>query len=72
MLEEKQEKAAIREVKSKAKMEKYYNAKIHNTTFKPGDFVYRSNEASHVKEGEKLGPKWEGPYEVVEALGREH
>nr|GEX80111.1 reverse transcriptase domain-containing protein [Tanacetum cinerariifolium] len=27
-----------------------------------------SNEASHAKEGEKLGPKWEGPYEVVEAL----
>nr|GEU74315.1 hypothetical protein [Tanacetum cinerariifolium] len=34
------------------------------------DFVYRNNEASHAKDGEKLGPKWEGPYEVVGALGK--
>nr|GEZ63006.1 reverse transcriptase domain-containing protein [Tanacetum cinerariifolium] len=25
----------------------------------PGDFVYRSNDASHVVDEEKLGPKWE-------------
>ncbi|GJV63369.1 reverse transcriptase domain-containing protein [Tanacetum coccineum] len=53
----KRERAAIREAKSKAKMEKYYNAKVRNTTFKPRDFVYQSNEASYAKEGEKLGPK---------------
>nr|GEV68537.1 reverse transcriptase domain-containing protein [Tanacetum cinerariifolium] len=35
----------------------------------PGDFVYRSNDASHTVAGGKLGPKWEGPYEVTEALG---
>nr|GEY09238.1 reverse transcriptase domain-containing protein [Tanacetum cinerariifolium] len=35
----------------------------------PGDFVYRSNDASHAVAGGKLGPKWEGPYEVTEALG---
>ncbi|GKB41100.1 hypothetical protein Tco_0886042 [Tanacetum coccineum] len=34
-----------------------------------GDFVYHSNDASHAAAGEKLGPKWEGPYEVTEALG---
>ncbi|GJW46693.1 reverse transcriptase domain-containing protein [Tanacetum coccineum] len=28
-----------------------------NTSFKPGDLVYRSNEASHVEDGGKLGPK---------------
>nr|GEY88718.1 reverse transcriptase domain-containing protein [Tanacetum cinerariifolium] len=33
------------------------------------DFVYRSNDASHAVAGRKLGPKWEGPYEVIEALG---
>ncbi|GJR80116.1 reverse transcriptase domain-containing protein [Tanacetum coccineum] len=47
LLEERREHAAIREAKSKRKMEKYYNAK-----------------------GGKLGPKWEGPYEVTEALGK--
>ncbi|GKC27712.1 reverse transcriptase domain-containing protein [Tanacetum coccineum] len=39
--------------------------------FKPGDLVYRSNEASRVEDTGKLGPKWEGPYEVTEALGKE-
>ncbi|GKF12782.1 hypothetical protein Tco_0050708, partial [Tanacetum coccineum] len=62
ILKEEQEKAAIQEAKSKAKMEKYYNAKVHSKTFKPGDFVYRSNEASHAKDGRKLGPKWKGPH----------
>ncbi|GKB09014.1 hypothetical protein Tco_0837326 [Tanacetum coccineum] len=50
-------------------MTKYYNAKVRGVTFRPGDFVYRSNEASHAMDGGKLGPKWEGPYEVTEALG---
>ncbi|GJW25875.1 reverse transcriptase domain-containing protein [Tanacetum coccineum] len=45
LLEEKREQAAIREVKSKRQMEKYYNTKVRNTSFKPGDWVYRSNEA---------------------------
>ncbi|GKB00888.1 hypothetical protein Tco_0828932, partial [Tanacetum coccineum] len=27
------------------------------------------NDASHAVAGGKLGPKWEGPYEVTEALG---
>ncbi|GJU20534.1 hypothetical protein Tco_1153876 [Tanacetum coccineum] len=70
LLEEKQEQAAIAEAKSKRKMEKYYNAKVRNTRFKPGDFVYRSNEASRAEDIGKLGPKWEGPYEVTEALGK--
>ncbi|GKB24218.1 reverse transcriptase domain-containing protein [Tanacetum coccineum] len=42
---------------------------VRSVTFKPGDFVYRSNDASHAVGGGKLGPKWEGPYEVTEALG---
>nr|GFA88762.1 putative reverse transcriptase domain-containing protein [Tanacetum cinerariifolium] len=37
--------------------------------FKPGDFVYRSNDASHAVAGGKLRPKWKGPYEVTDALG---
>ncbi|GJX34861.1 hypothetical protein Tco_0246418 [Tanacetum coccineum] len=28
------------------------------------------HEARHAREGGKLGPKWEGPYEVMEALGK--
>ncbi|GJU17980.1 reverse transcriptase domain-containing protein [Tanacetum coccineum] len=71
LLEEKKEQAAIREARSKAKMEKYYNSKVRNTSFKPGDLMYRNNDDSHAKDSGKLSPKWEGPYEVTEALGNE-
>ncbi|GKE79113.1 reverse transcriptase domain-containing protein, partial [Tanacetum coccineum] len=70
MMEEKSKRATNREAKGKAKMEKYYNAKVRSITFKPRYFVYRSNEASHAKENKKLRPKWERPYEVAEALGK--
>nr|GEU56421.1 reverse transcriptase domain-containing protein [Tanacetum cinerariifolium] len=70
LLEERREKAAIREAKSKIKMEKYYNSKVRNTSFKPGDLVYRNNDSSRVEDTWKLGPKWEGPYEVMETLGK--
>nr|GFB24605.1 reverse transcriptase domain-containing protein [Tanacetum cinerariifolium] len=70
LLEERREQATIREAKSKEKMEKYYNSKIRNTSFKLGDLVYRNNDASHAKDSGKLSPKWEGPYEVTEVLGK--
>ncbi|GKA84150.1 reverse transcriptase domain-containing protein [Tanacetum coccineum] len=70
LLKEKREQAAIREAKSKRQMEKYYKTKVRNASFKPGDLVYRSNEASRVEDTGKSGPKWEGPYEVTEALGK--
>nr|GEV28792.1 reverse transcriptase domain-containing protein [Tanacetum cinerariifolium] len=69
LLEEHRKRAAICEAKAKSKMTKYYNARVRGVAFKPGDFVYRSNDASHAVAGGKLGPKWEGPYEVTEALG---
>ncbi|GJT40652.1 hypothetical protein Tco_0940517, partial [Tanacetum coccineum] len=68
LLEERKEQAAIREARIKAKMEKYYNFKVRNTSFKPGYLVYRNNDASHAKDSRKLSPKWEGPYKVTEAL----
>ncbi|GKA13647.1 reverse transcriptase domain-containing protein [Tanacetum coccineum] len=71
LLEEKRERAVICEAKAKMKMTKYYNAKVRGVAFRLGDFVYPSNDASHAAAGEKLGPKWEGPYEVTEALGDE-
>ncbi|GJW52652.1 reverse transcriptase domain-containing protein [Tanacetum coccineum] len=70
LLEEQREQAAIREAKSKSKMEKYYNSKVQSTSFKPGDLVYRKNKASRMEDTGKLGPKWEGPYKVTEALGK--
>ncbi|GJS69193.1 reverse transcriptase domain-containing protein [Tanacetum coccineum] len=69
LVEERRERAAIREAQAKLKMKRYYDARVKNVAFRPGDFVYRSNDASHAVEGGKLGPKWEGPYEVLDALG---
>ncbi|GJV31988.1 reverse transcriptase domain-containing protein [Tanacetum coccineum] len=57
LLEERREQAAIQEAKSKAKMEKYYNARVRNTSFRPGDLIYRNNEASRAEDGGKLRPK---------------
>nr|GEY92781.1 reverse transcriptase domain-containing protein [Tanacetum cinerariifolium] len=45
---------AIREAKAKLKMTKYYNARVQGVTFRPRDFVYRSNDASHVVDGGSL------------------
>nr|GEW24878.1 reverse transcriptase domain-containing protein [Tanacetum cinerariifolium] len=69
LLEERRKRAAICEAKTKSKMTKYYNARVRGVTFRPGDLVYRSKDASHAVAGGKLGPKWEGPYEVTEGLG---
>nr|GEZ72993.1 reverse transcriptase domain-containing protein [Tanacetum cinerariifolium] len=68
LLEERRDLAAINEARSKSKMTKYYNSRVRGVSFQPGDFVYRSNDASHTAAGGKLGPKWEGPYEVTDAL----
>nr|GEY15890.1 reverse transcriptase domain-containing protein [Tanacetum cinerariifolium] len=62
LLEERRERAAIFEAKSKLKLIKSYNARVCSVTFRIGDFVYRINDASHAVDGGKLGPKWEGPY----------
>ncbi|GJR18230.1 reverse transcriptase domain-containing protein [Tanacetum coccineum] len=70
LIEEKREQAAIQEAKSKVKMEKYYNFKVRSISFGPGDMVYHSNDASHAKDGGKLDPKWEGPYEITQSLGK--
>nr|GEY47801.1 reverse transcriptase domain-containing protein [Tanacetum cinerariifolium] len=51
LLEEHREHAAICEAKAKSKMTKYYNARVHDVAFKPGDFFYRSNDASHAVAG---------------------
>nr|GEV03234.1 reverse transcriptase domain-containing protein [Tanacetum cinerariifolium] len=65
LLEERRERVAVCEARAKSKMMKYYNARVCGVAFKPGDFVYRSNDAIHAVAGGKLGPKWEGPYEVT-------
>ncbi|GKG59859.1 hypothetical protein Tco_0607487, partial [Tanacetum coccineum] len=49
---------------------RYYNSKVCSTSFRPGDLVYHNNDASRAEEVEKLVPKWEGTYEIMESLGK--
>ncbi|GJY97711.1 reverse transcriptase domain-containing protein [Tanacetum coccineum] len=49
LLQERREMAAIWEARCKTKLEQYYNKRVHLTSFKPGEFVFRKNEASRVK-----------------------
>jgi hypothetical protein len=48
-------------------LEQQYNARVRPDNFKVGEYVLWSNEASRAEPSGKLGPNWEGPYEVVEA-----
>nr|GEY48905.1 hypothetical protein [Tanacetum cinerariifolium] len=49
LIEKRREPAAIREAKYKKKVERYYNKQVRLVSFRVGDFVYRRNEASRVK-----------------------
>ncbi|GJY23089.1 reverse transcriptase domain-containing protein, partial [Tanacetum coccineum] len=66
LLQERRETTAIREARYKSKMEQYYNKKVRPASFKPGEFMFRRNEASRVEDQGKPGPKWKGPYRVME------
>ncbi|XP_071714709.1 uncharacterized protein [Rutidosis leptorrhynchoides] len=65
MLEEHREIAAIHEAINKHKISKYYDKRANPMSFKIGDYVWHNNEASRAENTGKLGPNWEGPYEVI-------
>ncbi|XP_071718923.1 uncharacterized protein [Rutidosis leptorrhynchoides] len=64
-IEERRLMAAIREENNKQQIAKYYNKKIHALAFDVGEWVLRNNEASRAEKQGKLGPNWEGPYQIV-------
>ncbi|XP_071727785.1 uncharacterized protein [Rutidosis leptorrhynchoides] len=57
--------AAIREANNKHQISKYYNKSVRALSFDVGEWVLRNNDASREEKLGKLGPKWEGPYQVV-------
>ncbi|XP_071689049.1 uncharacterized protein [Rutidosis leptorrhynchoides] len=68
LLEECRCMASIGEAANKQKIAKYYNLRERERSFRPGDYVWRNNNASRVEDLGKLGPNWEGPYVIVDAL----
>ncbi|GFZ19982.1 hypothetical protein Acr_28g0006870 [Actinidia rufa] len=66
LLEEKREKAELRQAAYKNQVAKYYNQRVKHRSFLPGDLVLRKVTLSTREPNTgKLGPTWEGPYKVV-------
>ncbi|XP_071718904.1 uncharacterized protein [Rutidosis leptorrhynchoides] len=53
------------EANNKQQIAKYYNKKVRALAFDVGEWVLRNNEASRAEKLGKLGPNWEGPYQIV-------
>ncbi|XP_071689968.1 uncharacterized protein [Rutidosis leptorrhynchoides] len=64
-IEERRLMAAIREANNKQQIAKYYNKRVRALSFDTGEWVLRNNDASRAEKLGKLGPNWEGPYQVV-------
>ena len=64
LLEEKRDKASQRIAVYQQRMARYYNSTVKAKTFQPGDLVLRKVDPTGQRIG-KLGPNWEGPYQVV-------
>nr|XP_043611701.1 uncharacterized protein LOC122583350 [Erigeron canadensis] len=56
LLEERREIASIWERAYKTQIKKYYDQRIKKEVFRPGDYVFRNNEASKAEKIGKLGP----------------
>ncbi|GFS43543.1 hypothetical protein Acr_00g0085670 [Actinidia rufa] len=66
LLEERREKAELRQVAYKCQVAKYYNQRVKHRSFLPGDLVLRRVTLSTKEPNAgKLGPTWEGPYKVI-------
>ncbi|XP_071707961.1 uncharacterized protein [Rutidosis leptorrhynchoides] len=64
-IEERRLMAAIREANNKQQIAKYYNKRVCALSFDIGEWVLRNNDASRAEKLGKLGPNWEGHYQVV-------
>ncbi|XP_022855573.1 uncharacterized protein LOC111376801 [Olea europaea var. sylvestris] len=67
LLEKIREQASLRAVSYQNRTAKHFNNKVQTKRFRAGDLVLRKAEAVGHQPG-KLGPTWEGPYEVIRKL----
>ena len=66
LIDEVREKAMKQMAKHKEAMARYYNRKVKVRMFNIGDLVLRKvSQATKDSSQGKLGPAWEGPYEVI-------
>jgi len=66
LIDEVREEVMKRMAKHKEAMAKYYNRKVKVRRFNTGDLVLRKvSQAIKDPSQGKLGPAWEGPYEII-------
>ena len=72
MIEERQEKAAVRVQNYQQAAARYYDSNVRNRAFSVGDLVLRKVFDITKEPGAgKLGAKWEGPYKVTKEIRTE-
>ena len=70
-LDERRDRAALRIQSYQQQVARHYNKKVHVRTFKLHDWVLRRVFQNTREEGAgKLGPTWEGPYQITDIIGR--
>ena len=66
LLEENRLQAAVRMASYQQKMRQYHNSRVKIKDFAPRDLVLKKvNQSTRNPQDGKLGPNWEGPYEVI-------
>ena len=70
-LDERRERAAVRIQAYQQQVARHYNKKVKIRVFKVNDWVLRRVFQNTREEGAgKLGPTWEGPYQITDVVGR--
>ncbi|XP_074360937.1 uncharacterized protein LOC141701173 [Apium graveolens] len=69
LIDEVRDKANARNVEHQQRPSLYYNRRVKERFFQPGDLVPRKIEASGVDDRGKLDPNWEEPYKAIKTLG---
>ncbi|XP_070004407.1 uncharacterized protein LOC142163409 [Nicotiana tabacum] len=71
LLDERRDLAHIRMAAQKQRIERYYNRRANLRYFKVGDLVLRKvTQNTWELNAGKLGPAWEGPYQVSTVTGK--
>ena len=69
LINEKRERAKIRQAAYKHQVAKYYNQRVGHKSFLPGDLVLiKVTSATKKPNARKLSPNWEDPYKVVKVF----
>ncbi|KAK4841852.1 hypothetical protein QYF36_011535 [Acer negundo] len=69
--DEKRDRAALRIQSYQQQVARHYNKKVRTRVFKLHDWVLQRVFQNTKEEGaRKLGPTWEGPYQITDVIGR--